>query len=291
MTTNSSLTFESQDLLPSMDPFLIPKELPPPPPSQLAITKNIHFETLSRLNVDIHKSYDTISKFVATQTFEDFICMQFDAMNGYENIKMVVKSAQEFLVVIKALHRQMGVKVVSRLGAHDPLALTMDPELLGVPTPSTDTSDNIDDDDAFPSHDAPTMFLVISCYVQLIKHLELVFNLVHSRITDKATAPPNPAPMMSFADVPLIEASTQFVLFCELVSHVLGQINLVLGLPSPWAERSVWIGLLKGRRYREMVNAELGSVEGGVWTERPGRLMDKARATKELFAECSMMGF
>lgn len=260
---------------------------------ELTLPTNLHFETLSRLNVDIHREYDNMARFCSNMTFEEFICSN-EIVDGYANLQMVNKSAQEFLVLIKTLHRQMGVRSVTRRDSQnaaapgDMMTLTMDPALsddLGTPE-----LNNIPDTHR-PAHDSPTMFLVISCFVQLIKHLELIFKIIHNRISDTSMPPIGPAPM-AFADVPLIESSSQFILFCELMSHILSQTNIVLGLPSAWSRRSAWTGLLRETRYREMINAELGEVDAeSGWTKRPGRLLENMKETKELFVEASMVGF
>lgn len=94
---------------------------------------------------------------------------------------------------------------------------------------------------------------------------------------------------MSFADVPLLEPSTQFVLFSELLRHVVTQINLLIGFPSPWSSKSAWTGLVTSQRYKDMLNSELGAVEDG-WTTRPNKLLDLNRITRGMLEELTMMG-
>lgn len=291
-STTSLPSFSPSLLLPSENHPLRERPSPPSQHHELTLPTNVHFETLSRLNVDIHREYDNMARFSSDMTFEEFICSN-EFVDGYANLQMVNKSAQEFLVVIKALHRQMGARKLLRQNvqtsdiSEDVMALAMDPAL-------ADAVETLERNDSTqthqPTYDSPTIFLVISCFVQLIKHLELVFKIIHDRVSDTSIPLIGPAPM-AFADVPLIESSSQFILFCELMSHILCQTNLVLGLPSLWSKRSSWTGLLKENRYREMVNTELGEVgaESG-WTKRPGRLLEKIRETKDLFVEASMAG-
>lgn len=132
------------------------------------------------------------------------------------------------------------------------------------------------------------MFLIISCYVQLIQHLEFILNMNLNTIRETHRDLMDAAPM-SFADVPLLEPSTQFVLFSELLRHVVTQINLLIGFPSPWSSKSAWMGLMTSQRYKDMLNSELGAVEDG-WTTRPNKLLDLNRITKGMLEELTMMG-
>ncbi|KAF4471820.1 hypothetical protein FALBO_1257 [Fusarium albosuccineum] len=270
------------------------RELDPPEiEQQIIVPSHTHFQTLSRLHEEIHKGWEHVSRIVAQATFKDFICDTSEMISGYENVQVAIKSAQEFLIVIKALHRQLGTRTVSSQGRSsqsNAMALILDPCLSGAASPSSaGTPPGGIQAPPPPVFDSPTMFLIISCYVQLIKHIELVVKSIYEAFNDTAQDLPGPAPMMHFADVPLIEASPQFVLFSELVRHILSQINLVLGLPSPWSGRSAWTGLLTSQRYRDMVNVELGAMEG-MWTTRPAKLLEINRVTKEMLIEFSMMG-
>lgn len=236
-----------------------------------------YFDTLSRLNVDIHKGWELVSRVGSQTSFAEFICKNDTLGSGYENLQNLMSLAQEFLVVIKALHRQLGTRPVTR---------QQSPTM----TPSFDALFALPSEPSFEeaSLDAPTMFLIISCYTLLVKHIEIIFKSIYDSVSDTSREPIGPAPM-AFAHVPILEASGQFILFSELVRHILGQISLVLGLPSSWSGRSAWTGLLKGQRYRDMVNAELGAVDG-LWTTRPAKLMDTIQTTKDIFVELSMMG-
>ncbi|KAH8714177.1 hypothetical protein BGZ61DRAFT_530839 [Ilyonectria robusta] len=258
---------------------------------QLILPTNTHFEALSRLNVDIRKGLENITRFAVQPTFEDFICTPHTDMDGYKNVQLLMTNGQAFLDIIMALHRQLGTRSVprqTRPPSPNPFALALDSCFT---TPAKPSSTETTPDDDLPestTHDAPTMLLVISCYVQLIKHIEILLDIVYASINDPKSSPIGRAPM-SYADVPIVQPSSQFILFCELVCHVVAQINLVLGLPSAWSGRSAWTGLLRPQRYRNLVNAELGAVDGS-WTTRPAKVLEKTKMTKEMFVELAMMG-
>lgn len=258
---------------------------------QLILPTNTHFEALSRLNVDIRKGLENVTRFVVQPTFEDFICTPHKDMGGYRNVQLLMTNGQEFLDIIMALHRQLGTRPVPRQThppSPNPFTLALDSFFT---TPAKPSSTGTTPDDDLPectTHDAPTMLLVISCYVQLIKHIEILLDIVYESINNPEASPIGRAPM-SYAGVPIIQPSSQFILFCELVYHVVAQINLVLGLPSAWSGRSVWTGLLRPQRYRNLVNAELGAVDGS-WTTRPAKVLEKTKMTKDMFVELGMMG-
>ncbi|KAH7179559.1 uncharacterized protein B0J16DRAFT_374577 [Fusarium flagelliforme] len=259
------------------------------------------FETLSKLNAEIHRGREFTAQFKSNFDMSDFICKVRNTMNGYENVQMVLRTAQEFLVVLKSLHRQLGTRTVSCYGrqpyTHKAIkALAADapsspvsplPSLSsGAASPTSRTGSATPQ--LPPVFDSPTMFLIISCYVQLIQHLEFILKMnlntiqeTHRDLMDAAS--------MSFADVPLLEPSTQFVLFSELLRHVVTQLNLLIGFPSPWSSKSAWTGLVSSQRYKDMLNSELGAVEDG-WTTRPSKLLELNRITKGMLEELTMMG-
>ncbi|KAM0242304.1 hypothetical protein ACHAPO_000716 [Fusarium lateritium] len=236
------------------------------------------FEKLSRLNADIHRGREFAAQFVSNSDLHDFICKVHSTMNGYENVQMALRTAQDFLVVLKTLHRQLGMRSVSCYGRQPYtnkmiMALTADtPTSSASSPPSLSSGGTTPTSESYaprlpPVFDSPTMFLIISCYVQLIKHLEFVLKLIFNSISDPQRDLIDSAPM-AFAEVPLIEPSTQFVLFSELLRHVMSQINLLVGFPSPWSSKTAWTGLMTCQRYKDMLNSELGVVEDG-WTTRP----------------------
>ncbi|KAF7559301.1 hypothetical protein G7046_g4855 [Stylonectria norvegica] len=291
---------EMEDIVLPMDHWLPAQDYEALPRDQYAIIQtNPQFDTLSHLNLEIYKMWDMMTTHGAKMSFEEFVCVttSLDGVitTGIGSIQRFMRCMQEFLVVIKALHRRSGTRSVPKprykpqSAAPHRLMLTSDP-CLSPAAPPEDLSSNSTTCSS-STLDSPTMFLVVSCYVQIIQYLELLLQMVHARLADTTIVYIEVGPM-DFADVALIETSSQFALFCELVSHLLRQINLVVGLPSACSDRSIWTGLLKEQRYREMVNAELGAVEiEGGWTTRPGRLMDMTRAAKDLLEETSAMGF
>ncbi|RGP59466.1 hypothetical protein FLONG3_11184 [Fusarium longipes] len=258
------------------------------------------FEKLSKLNADIHRGREFTSQFTSHFDLHDFICNVNDTMNGYQNVQMALRTSQDFLVVLKSLHRQLGVRNVSCYGRQPYtnktiMALTAHMSTYtSSPSPSLSSSGGTTptSESATPQlppvFDSPTMFLIISCYVQLIKHLEFIVKSVLSSISDPQRDLIDSAPM-AFAEVPLIEPSTQFVLFFELLRHVVSQINLLIGLPSSWSNKSAWTGLMTCQRYKDMLNSELGAVEDG-WTTRPDKLIELNRRTKGMLDELSMIG-
>ncbi|KAF5024313.1 hypothetical protein F66182_3590 [Fusarium sp. NRRL 66182] len=255
------------------------------------------FEALSKLNVDIRRGREFVSHIASNFQLADFMCQGTNRITGYQNLQSVMKIAQEFLVVLKTLHRQLGTRSESCQGRRPQsnrmiMALTVDPVLSDSTTPpsssGTAPASGSTTPQPPPVFDSSTMFLVISCYVQLIKHLEFIFTFIYNSITDPQQDLLDPAPM-AIADVALIESSTQFILFSEMLCHILEQINLIIGLPSRWSSKSAWTGLLNCQRHRDMVNVELGAVESG-WTTRPARLMEVNRMTKLLLTEFTMMG-
>ncbi|KAJ4311428.1 hypothetical protein N0V84_010450 [Fusarium piperis] len=293
---DSFCSYDPENLPFPMENWPAVRELDPPDIQQrIIVPTKLHFETLSKLNVEIHKGWNHATHARENVPFDEFICDSYGSISGYKNLQMVMKSAQEFLVVIKALHRQLGTRTVTHRGRtarSDLTTLVIDPALSGTTSPSSTGSSPSVAGTTTPSlppvFDSPTMFLIISCYAQLIKHFEFILKRIYDSISDANHDLIRPAPM-EYAHVPIVEASTQFILFSELVCHVLSQINLVLGLPSIWSNRSAWTGLLTCQRYRDMVNVELGAMEG-MWTARPGKLIEMTRLIKEMFVEFSMMG-
>lgn len=265
-----------------------PKQFYPDQTLALALTDHL-FESLSRINVEIHRGWEVILHYASDKRFEDFIRSETEGFNGYVNLKTLIKSTQEYLVVIKALHRKLGTRPMPKpVASSNALTMGFDPVLsasYGLSTLGGDQDETL----RGLILDSPTVFLVVSCYVQLVKHSEFVFKMILERLRD-TQAGPSPAAHLAFADVAIIESSTQFIVFTDLMYHILAQINVVLGLPSPWYGRSTWTGLLRPRKYREMLNKELGAVEG-LWTVRPARLLEITRVVKDLLMEQSMTGY
>ncbi|KAM0559331.1 hypothetical protein ACHAPJ_004353 [Fusarium lateritium] len=291
-------TYTPESLPFPMETWPAVQELDPPEIEQKIISPSAQlFETLSKLNVDSHRGWQFVSHMANNFPLGDFVCHDSNLVGGYENIQIVLKAAQEFLVVLKTLHRQLGTRTVCSQGRRPQarmavLALTEVPTLSESTSPSSSGGTTPTSESSTPQpppvFDSPTMFLIISCYVQLIKHLEFVLKIIYSCISDPQQDLLDSAPM-AFADVTLVEPSTQFVLFSEMFRHIMDQTNILMGLPCSWSSKSAWTGLLTCQRYRDMLNTELGSVEDG-WTTRPAKLMEINRITKGMLDEFTMMG-
>lgn len=279
-----------------MDAWPAVQELDPPEIEQKVILPSPQlFDTLCKLNGDVYRGWEFVTQLTNSFRLGSFVCDDHNMKNGYENIQLVLKVAQEFLVVLKSLHRQLGTRTVSCKGRKPHTnrmvwALTADTvsESTSPSSEGTTPTSGSTTPQPPPVFDSPTMFLVISCYVQLIKHLEFVFKITFNSLSDPNQDLLESAPM-AFADVPLVEPSTQFMLFSELIRHIMGQINLLIGFPSPWSSKSAWTGLMTCQRYKDMLNVELGAVEDG-WTTRPNKLIELNRITKGMLDEFSMMG-
>ncbi|KAF5564048.1 hypothetical protein FPHYL_4912 [Fusarium phyllophilum] len=289
--------YTPESLLFPMDAWPSVSELDPPELEQKIIVPSMQvFEKLSKLNVDIHRGWEFVSQLENDFRLITFVCEDRERQNGYQNIQVVLKAAQEYLVVLKTLHRQLGTRTVYCQGRKPHTnrtmlsleANTVSPESIASSSGGATPTSGSTTPELPPVFDSPTMFLTISCYVQLTKHLEVVLRIIFNSISDPHQDLIDAAPM-SFADVPLIEPSTQFVLFSEMFRHIMSQMNLLMGLPSAWSSQSAWTGLLTNQLYRDMLNTELGDVEDG-WTTRPGKLMEINRITKDMLDEFTMMG-
>ncbi|KAF4993031.1 hypothetical protein FGRMN_6767 [Fusarium graminum] len=279
-----------------MDTWPAVRELDPPTFEQRIIFPGTNlFDTLSKLNADVYRGWEFVAQFANTFQMKAFVCEDRNMKTGYQNIQLILKSTQKFLVVLKTLHRQLGTREVLCQGRKPHTnrtvrALAADTvsessfTSSGGTTPTTGSATP----QPPPVFDSSTMFLVISCYAQLTKHLEFVLKIIFNSISDPHQDLIEPAPM-SFADVPLIEPSTQFILFSEMIGHVMNQINLLMGLPSSWSSKSAWTGLMTCQRYRDMLNVELGAVEDGC-TTRPNKVLEINTITKGILQEFSMMG-
>ncbi|KAK6062940.1 hypothetical protein SCUP515_12864 [Seiridium cupressi] len=272
-------------------------------------SSNAHFEALSKINVDLHDLCNSIFRHAVGMNFESFV--RFNDFQGMKAFKIIMRTAQDYLGVIKSVHRMIGTRKpageVSCVNAtdHTSEALREDgcATLLEIPTPVLSTAGPVSyeheppslEPDAFQlppatqALDMPLAFLVISCFVQLVRLLEFVITMMHAHITDNTLGVHLSAAHMSFADVAIVDFSSQALLAIELTQHTFGQIQLVLGLPSPWSRKSIWTGLIAAQKYRDMLNAELGVVDG-LWTTRPARLMETIGESKEALVTCSIAG-
>jgi hypothetical protein len=139
--------------------------------------------------------------------------------------------------------------------------------------------------------DSPTALLIISCFSQIVQHLEIFYSISQSRLLDPTAPLVPPAANASFAGIPIVEFLPQGALFSEVLRNNLAQIIIILGLPTEpwWSGKTVWTGLLAEQRFRDLLNHELGSVENG-WTTRPSSVIMVMDKTKKLLTDAMMSG-
>ncbi|KPM41005.1 hypothetical protein AK830_g5534 [Neonectria ditissima] len=302
-----SFEFDSLDkmALSSGMPSII-QELDPPHRDQALIVTSrsqtrppyqAHFEMLSKINAELHGLCNSVFQHTVGMNFETFACFAAEDFEGMKAFKIIMQTAQDYLAAIKAVHKMIGTKTTPA-ESPSPASSTLSPETLVEKACSATSTASFNDTlprlepppsgpQATHTLDSPTAFLVISCFVQLLRPLEFIMTLMHAHVADTTPETPAPAEGMTFADVTIADFSTQALLAIELTQHTLNQIQLVLGLPSPWSHKSMWTGLLSAQRYRDMLNEELGMIEG-LWTTRPAKLMELMSVTKKVLLEHSM---
>ncbi|VUC32757.1 unnamed protein product [Clonostachys rosea] len=244
-------------------------------PSQIIhLIRREHFVTLSRINVELHTLWETMKNHPANGTFESFLgdCSLDDGtiLKPYQSLMTLL---QDYLITIKAIHKALGTRqdtVKSRAAAWARACFILQSNSPddGSPQnrPPTPVADRV-------LLDSPSALLIISCFSQIVQHLEIFLSITQSRLLDPRAPFVTPA-NASFAGVPVFEYLTQGALFAEVLWNSFAQMVLVLGLPtSPWwSGNSVWTGLLAEDRFRDLLNHELGCVEDQ-WTTRPTNIM------------------
>ncbi|KFA80487.1 hypothetical protein S40288_02043 [Stachybotrys chartarum IBT 40288] len=257
-----------------------------------------HFHSLSRINVDLHGVWDGMTSSGRGFTLDDLIAPRpEDLVHGVERFHIILKSAQEFLSILKSLHRTIGTRCAqpdspaSASAPHHslPLSINLITSYM-CSSPSTPSPRAANPPLLGRCLDSPTAFLVISCYVLLVKTLELVFTAAFDRLSNPVGGPLPTLTDMRFGKVVLDDFSTYGILHAEMFLHFVRQINMVLGFPHRLSSRSIWTGLLSTHRYRNMINDELGCVEGA-WTTRPEKLVELIVMTRELMHDVSLMGY
>lgn len=257
------------------------------------------FASLSKINVDLHASWQFLGGMEPNQhtlqTLTQGFCIPETAEGEEEEdcarqvclpLKMsgllaILSSLQEYLVAIKALHRKFGVRSPSQPGL----------------TKSQEHAQYTNQQLLQQTLDTPTALLVVSCFTQLVKCLEVVYGVANACLAlDGAVVAENSFAGVHLAGVHITEFSTQAILFTEVVRHVLRQIYVVLGLPTNFRGRDtrpIWTGLLTGERYRDLLNQELGnsSEPVGGWTTRPTKLLEDLDHCKEIILERSLSGY
>jgi hypothetical protein len=132
------------------------------------------------------------------------------------------------------------------------------------------------------SHTDPeALGLIASCVSQLILYLERTLAALNTRLDNLTEPLPLPSERTAFADVPVQNFFSQCVMFTGMARLVLKQILVDLGMPTgrPSLTGAFRPGLCDtDERFKSIINAELGQVEGG-WSVRPKvvlELMDVA---------------
>ena len=247
-------------------------------------TPDVHFATLSRLNCRLNAASNVFDKASANGVTLDGLvwgmCIDEGDMKtplGRHGLKVLLETAQEFLKAIRAIHQKVGIHLRPST-SEDPFA---------DPSPSVELQ----------KVDSPTAFLVISCFSQVLKILELVYVIITTRFYQPSVLNPGPPQYVipstiSFADVNIPDFTTQMSVFSEMSRHLLVQMMLVLGLPGTrWPGGTAWNGLLQDDKYRNMLNDELGCASDGLWTRRPANVLAMMNTAREMILVQSMSGY
>lgn len=281
------------------------------------VTTNVHFTTLSRLNMELHGLWETMSMQPGNGSLEGFVCgCNFAGTNHLRPYQSLMKISQDYLLTIKALHKSLGTRADGisprpcdwrdhghRLPLPQPSEEVEEeaPSLTSKSSTSGSSSSSCTansppegaESDSGPDHvvpDSPTALLVISCFCQIVEHLEIFFKISQARLLDPTTPLISPA-NATFAGVRVTEFPLQGALFGEMLRCNFAQIIVVLGLPTKpwWSGKTIWTGLLADDKYRELLNNELGSVENG-WTTRPTQIIRTIENCEKLLNDVMMSG-
>ncbi|KAG9256224.1 uncharacterized protein F5Z01DRAFT_649497 [Emericellopsis atlantica] len=129
-----------------------------------------------------------------------------------------------------------------------------------------------------------TLFLVASCLSQLLLYFERTYTALNTRLDDFMVPMPPPSDETSFAHVPVQNFASQCAMFNGLSRNLLKQMLVDLGIPGPGTSLtgSFRPGLCDtDDRLKDMVNAELGHVEGD-WSVRPRLVLELLDLADEL---------
>ncbi|KAI9170921.1 hypothetical protein HJFPF1_00398 [Paramyrothecium foliicola] len=260
------------------------------------------FQSLSAIHARLRALRDIWTKQGPDVDFVTFYCAPKRGYTPVEAIQAMFAMAQEFLGVLKALHRR-GSTAASKAKAKDyfeqprktqmPWACTLMLTHLHLQAEADPSSDDTEEATSDPIIDLSTASVVISSYSHLLTVIEKCFAMKHARLIGFLNGPvrSNLAfPNMKFADIPLVEVGLQGVLFSEGILHLLNQINLLLGVPNRWTRRCCWTGLLSSPRYRALLNKELGLVQGS-WSTRPMQVQEIVIMTKDVVQELAVLGY
>lgn len=270
-TSGTSLTLPTPPHLLSIDQTFstVPRTLSMRP-SETA------FESLSKVNSQLH----TISLSLAESWPFEGMC-QRPLMEGLPDMaifQVAIQALQDYLTTIKTIHRQVGLNKPN------------------IP-PGTRSEVSGNWHSAFgaehhtykqPKLDVATTFLIVSCFVQLIKICENLLNMfeVFLRFTIGETLINE---MLTFAGVVITDFTTQVSMFAEMVRHILLQINVILGIPGSSRLTTVWTGLLADTKDQELLKRELTTNAHPDWSERPRKVLAGIDRLKSTLEEVSML--
>jgi hypothetical protein len=271
--------------------------LPPAPSALIHVASESHFSTLSRINSELHSFSAKMRGRYDQGRFASLVLERLDVKGSGSSAKrpdlILVRLSQDYLQVIKSLHRSLGTDVaavppwVTESTGQTSVDTSIDPSLV---SPAT-----VGQSDGSPrglaALDAPTAFLLISCFTQLVEGYE-AFLTIAANYVGQPTGHISAPPTEYFAGIPIAEFLTESAVLLELARNLFGQIIIVLGLPvvSWWKGKSIWTGLLADQRHRDLLNRELGGAMEGGWSTRPAKVMMTIEMCKAMVNDCSMMG-
>lgn len=254
---------------------------PPPPPSnsststrstQLATVHDPDFDNLSKVNILLRTLYYRLA--VPRPREDTDLCTNLSVgdLPDLDVYQGTMKVTQDFLRILKSIHRQLWVraKVNSQMS----------------PASAADREDGGQTQSPL---DRATTVLIVSCYVQLIQLYEVMVKEfdVFCTLTKGSTMATDP---LDFAGTPIVDFSSQAIIFTELSNHLLRQINLVVGMPGAWSGKTPWTGLLTGKSDQELLQRELNGPRGAAdWSIRPKKMMEDIQSFRMLMEECSML--
>lgn len=226
-------------------------------------TPDVHFQTLSRINFDLHSTWDAISRqnvVITLETLVSGICghLSSDVATGMKAMQTIIKASQEFLVTIRALQRRLSDEGARRrMGpASSSAAATANTANTGTGhSASSNHNNNSDPSRQYSSKTAadsssssssssssttdageavslgsPTALLIISVFCQLCAHFDLIFTIVNTRLSEPDAPAVSPGDVF-FADIQILDFASLGSMFTELIRTVMAQILPVLGFP------------------------------------------------------------
>ena len=256
--------------------------LPRPPspsrglqPPQAVVLRSVEgdFKALSSINVELHRLWTMVTERTSHMDFSEFICTKDEFVTGFMILQSLLGRVQDLLVIIRKLR--------------DGLYPDTSPRMPPSPRSRSPGSIFAGDPTRYDRQlDSATALVVISCFVLFVKTTDLVLALFDAYVASPANGLLGPRDI-SLAGIKIVDYHVQGLLFAELTCHMVTQICLVMGVHTRWSAKCRRPGLCSAAGYREMLNKELGEVDG-LWTRRPARLIDLAASLKAFFVEESM---